>query len=96
MKFAPGRGNMKLLIIHSDGADVWDAKLVSTNIGVFLLFPNFCTFFLYLRKKKISFFVIVKRKKMSFGDVIVSKIKNSRTQKKEHNYYVQNFNDMCV
>lgn len=33
IRFAPGRGNMKILILFSDGADVWDVKrlrLVST------------------------------------------------------------------
>ncbi len=28
MKFAPGRGNMKLLVQYNDGVDIWDAKEV--------------------------------------------------------------------
>lgn len=29
LKFAPGRGNMKLLVLYNDGVDIWDAKDVS-------------------------------------------------------------------
>ena len=29
MKFAPGRGNMMLLVLYADGADVWDTQDVS-------------------------------------------------------------------
>ena len=29
LKFAPGRGNMKLLVMYNDGCDVWEAKEVS-------------------------------------------------------------------
>ena len=32
LKFAPGRGNMKLIILFSDGVEVWDAKeVISTS-----------------------------------------------------------------
>ena len=30
VKFAPGRGNQKLLVLYNDGLDIWDAKDVST------------------------------------------------------------------
>ena len=29
IKFAPGRGNMKLLVLFNDGADIWDTKEVA-------------------------------------------------------------------
>ncbi len=29
IKFAPGRGNLKLLVLYNDGVDIWDAKDVS-------------------------------------------------------------------
>lgn len=28
IKFAPGRGNMKIFVLYNDGADLWDAKEV--------------------------------------------------------------------
>ncbi|XP_078587664.1 WD repeat-containing protein 11-like isoform X3 [Branchiostoma floridae x Branchiostoma japonicum] len=31
LKFAPGRGNQKILVLYNDGAEVWDAKEVSWN-----------------------------------------------------------------
>lgn len=34
IKFAPGRGNMKLLIMYNDGVDVWDAKDVERVTSV--------------------------------------------------------------
>ena len=29
LKFAPGRGNMKLLVLFNDGVDIWDTRTVS-------------------------------------------------------------------
>ncbi len=36
LKFAPGRGNMKLLVLYNDGVDIWDAKDVCNHnyIGI--------------------------------------------------------------
>ena len=34
VKFAPGRGNMKLLILYNDGVDIWDAKEVEKVVTV--------------------------------------------------------------
>ena len=33
LKYAPGRGNTKLLVLYNDGADVWDTKEVSSPGG---------------------------------------------------------------
>ena len=35
LKFAPGRGNMKLLVLYNDGVDIWDAKEVSYAVYIF-------------------------------------------------------------
>lgn len=29
IRFAPGKGNQKLLVMYTDGAEVWDTKEVS-------------------------------------------------------------------
>lgn len=31
IRFAPGKGNQKLLVMYTDGAEVWDTKEVSLS-----------------------------------------------------------------
>lgn len=31
IRFAPGKGNQKLLVMYADGAEVWDTKEVNTT-----------------------------------------------------------------
>jgi hypothetical protein len=33
MRFAPGKGNLKLLILFSDGVDIVDLKKVQLNVA---------------------------------------------------------------
>lgn len=33
IRFAPGKGNQKLLVMYTDGAEVWDTKEVSNLLG---------------------------------------------------------------
>lgn len=33
MKFAPGKGNMRMLVLYNDGVEVWDTAEVS---GIYL------------------------------------------------------------
>lgn len=51
IRFAPGKGNQKLLVMYTDGAEVWDTKDVRpclhlsqynwNNIGINCLIINF-------------------------------------------------------
>lgn len=37
IRFAPGKGNQKLLVMYTDGAEVWDTKEVRLHT------PTFCS-----------------------------------------------------
>lgn len=46
IRFAPGKGNQKLLVMYADGAEVWDTKDVSIKhifslTGLLLYLKNF-------------------------------------------------------
>jgi hypothetical protein len=34
IRFAPGRGNMKILVLHNDGVAIWDIKVRYPDIQV--------------------------------------------------------------
>lgn len=42
IRFAPGKGNQKLLVMYTDGAEVWDTKEVSPPTHQRLVLTSTC------------------------------------------------------
>lgn len=42
IRFAPGKGNQKLLVMYTDGAEVWDTKEVSSPLPKLLVGMLLC------------------------------------------------------
>lgn len=60
IRFAPGKGNQKLIAMYNDGAEVWDSKEV--NIGCVLLHVSLQNTHIaseYQEKSKMKFYLFM-------------------------------------